>query len=155
MGRLECELPLSAGDMFGLGMFLSQYSVGLQLRMILEMTAPSLWCRRSVTNIVLRFLMALKALKATTASSRLRLGVLSLGRGLENFSAHSRTNQEEPYFGGPGQISGFLACLPSSANSSARSFRRQPVWLFTLTSVTPHFPTFPTEFPTFPTEFPT
>ncbi len=80
---------------------------------------------------------------STTASSRLRLGALSLGRGLENFSAHSRTigrirSQKGPYFGGPGQISGFSAChgLPSSASSSARSFRRYPVWLFTLTSVT-------------------
>ncbi len=116
-------------------------SVGLQRRIILEITAPSLWCRRSVTNIVLRSLMARKVLKATTASIRMRVGALSLGRGLENFSAHSRTtgrirNQKESFFWGPGQISGFSACLPSSASSSARSFRRHPVWLFTLTSVT-------------------
>ena len=91
-------------------------------------TLPSLCCRRSVANIVLRFLMARKVLKATTASSRLRLGALSLGRGLENFSAHSRTigrirSQKEPYFWGPGRISGFSACLPSSASSSAAILR--------------------------------
>ena len=80
--------------------------------MILEITAPSLWCRRSVTNIVLRFLMVRKVLKATTASSRLRLGALSLGRDLENFSAYSRTtvrirNQKESYFGGQGKFQDF------------------------------------------------
>ena len=90
----------------------TRYSVGLQRLIILELTAPSLWCKRSVTNIVLCFLMARKVLKATTASSRLRLGALSLGRGLENFSAHSRTigrihSQKEPYFWGQGKFQDF------------------------------------------------
>ncbi len=92
----------------------TRYSVGLQRRIILEITAPSLWCRRSVSNIVLRFFMARKVLKDTTASesSRLRLGALSLGRGLENFSAYSRTtgrirNQKEQYFGGQGKFQDF------------------------------------------------
>ncbi len=42
----------------------TRYSVGLKRRIILEITAPSLWCRRSVTNIVLCFLMARKVLEA-------------------------------------------------------------------------------------------
>ena len=67
-------------------------------------------------------------------------GALSLGRVLLQFSANSRVvgrirNQKDPYFCGPGQISGPSACLPSSANSSARSLRRQPVWLLTFTRV--------------------
>ncbi len=101
----------------------TRYSVGLQRRIILEITVPSLWCRRSVTNI--RFLMARKVLKATTASSKLRLGALSLGRDLENFSAHSRTtgrirSQKEAYFWGPGQISGFSACRHCQSGSGCR-----------------------------------
>jgi hypothetical protein len=115
----------------------TRYSTDLQRRMFLDITAPSFRCKRSVTNIVLCFLTACKVLKATTASSRLLLGALSLGRDLEHFSAYSRTagrirNQKEPYFRGPGQISRVSACRPSSANSSARSFRRHPVWLLLL-----------------------
>ena len=116
----------------------TRYSADLQRRMTLEIVAPSLWCRRSVTKVVLRFKTARKVLKAATASKRLRFGALSLGRVLLQFSANSRVvgrirNQKDPYFCGPGQISGPSACLPSSANSSARSLRRQPVWLLTFT----------------------
>jgi hypothetical protein len=118
----------------------TRYSADLQRRMTLEIVAPSLWCRRSVTKVVLRFKTARKVLKAATASKRLRFGALSLGRVLLQFSANSRVvgrirNQKDPYFCGPGQISGPSACLPSSANSSALSLRRQPVWLLTFTRV--------------------
>jgi hypothetical protein len=59
----------------------------------------------------MRFLMAHKVLKATTASSRLRLGALSLERDLKNLSAYFRTvgrirNQKEPYFWGQDQFQG-------------------------------------------------
>jgi hypothetical protein len=118
----------------------TRYSASLHRRMILEIVAPSLWCRRSVTKIVLDFLTARKVLKATTASKRLLLGALSLGRFLLQFSANSRAvgrtrNQKDPYFWGAGQISGLSACRPSSASSSARSLRRQPVWLLTFNRV--------------------
>jgi hypothetical protein len=119
----------------------TRYSAGLQRQMILEIVAPSSWCRRIVTKAMLRFLTARKVLEAATASKRLRLGALSLGRGLLHFTADSQVvcrtrSQKDPYFWGPGQISGSSACRPSSACSSARSFRRQPVWLLILTSVT-------------------
>jgi hypothetical protein len=43
-----------------------------------------------VTKLVLCFLTASKVLKANTASKRLLLGALSLGRVLVQFSANSR-----------------------------------------------------------------
>jgi hypothetical protein len=78
--------------------------VHYQRRMILEIVAPSLWCRRSVTKAVLHFLTADKVLEAATASKRLRLRALSFNRDLFIFSASylvaSRTrSQKDPYFG--------------------------------------------------------
>ena len=118
----------------------TRYSDGVQRWTSLGTVLPSLWWKRSVTKSVLRFRTARRALDAATFSRRLRLGALSLGSSLPLSSARrlvsGRTrSQKEPYFWGPGQISGPSAVRPNSASSSARSLRRQPVWLLTFSSV--------------------
>ncbi len=120
----------------------TRYYADLQRRVILEITAPSFLCKRSVTNKVLSFLTARKVLKATTASSRQRLGALSLGKDLEHFFSvfsYCRSDSQPErtiLFGARTNSKGLSACRPSSANSSARSFRRHPVWLYAFIKVT-------------------
>ena len=118
----------------------TRYSDGVQRRMSLDTVWPSLRPKRSVTKTVLRCRTARSAWDTATFSKRLRLGALSRGNCFPHASAShlvsGRTrSQKDPYFWGPGQISGPSAVRPNSANSSARSLRRQPVWLFTFSSV--------------------
>jgi hypothetical protein len=121
-------------------------------------------------------------LKATTASSRLRSGALSLERDLEHFSAYSRREATtfSPLLGKVGNIlpnfptfhtlhfPTFGAAIIKSITFPAHVFlietcppfkeRTQPWSQPWVERDLPsknlsHFPTFPTEFPTFPTDF--
>ena len=116
------------------------YSDGVQREITLDIVLPSTRSKRSATKTVVRFRTARRTLDPATSSKILRLGALSRGKVLPhsavNLLISGRTrSQKDPYFWGPGQISGPSAARPSSACSSARSFRRQPVWLLTLNGV--------------------
>ena len=113
------------------------YSAGLHLCIILDTVAPSRLCKRSLTNSVLRFLTARSTLTATTCCIMLELGVLSQGSDFPLFAANSLVeglilSQKDAYFCGS---TGSSSTLPSSANSSARSFIKHPVCLLTFTRV--------------------
>jgi hypothetical protein len=116
------------------------YSDGMQRQITLDIVLPSSRSKRSVTKTVVRFRTARRTLDPATFSKILRLGALSRGKVLPHSAVNllicCRTrSQKDPYFWGPGQISGPSAVRPRSACSSARSFKRQPVWLLILNSV--------------------
>jgi hypothetical protein len=61
----------------------TRYSVGLQRRIILEITAPSLWCRRSVTNSA-AFLDGAQGVESHHGFEQAEVRSTVSRRGLEN-----------------------------------------------------------------------
>ena len=118
----------------------SLYSAGSHLCIVLDTVEPSRMCKRSLTNTVLCFLTPRSALTVTNCCIIPAFGAAALSRSSDfplfaaNFLVEGLIlSQKDPYFCEPGQSTGSSSTLPSSANSSARSFIKHPVWLLTFT----------------------
>jgi hypothetical protein len=112
----------------------------LRIRSVFTMPDSIAW-NRSLTKTVLLIRTARRVLTRITFLMRLTLGALFLGSCCPQASAkvlvHGRIlSHRAPYFCRPEHISGLSSVHARSASSSACSFRRQPEWLLTWTSVT-------------------